>query len=64
MGIEMAMPVPSNYKNGVILFERNDKYESLYEACVLSELPHYLIREDSLRFLYDALLWDGWCSPE
>ena len=54
LGIGMAMPGPFRYKDGVALFEGNDKYESLYEICVLSEFPDYLDKNVPLRFLNDA----------
>lgn len=54
LGIGMAMPGPFRYKKGIALFERNGKYESLHQACVPSELSHYLVKDLSLRFLNDA----------
>lgn len=54
IGIGVAMPGPFHYKDGVALFERNDKYESLYGINVKRELPEYLNKEVPLRFLNDA----------
>ena len=54
LGIGMAIPGPFRYRDGIALFERNDKYESLYEACLSSDLPKYLNKDVPLRFLNDA----------
>ncbi len=54
LGIGIAMPGPFKYKDGIALFKRNDKYESLYGVSVLEELPAYLESTAPLRFLNDA----------
>lgn len=55
MGIGIAMPGPFQYKTGIAMFERNDKYESLHKVSIASELPKYLNGENiSIRFLNDA----------
>lgn len=55
LGIGMAMPGPFEYKKGVALFEKNDKYESLFGVPVGKEFPKYLSNKDlKLRFLNDA----------
>lgn len=54
LGVGIAMPGPFRYKDGVALFERNDKYEALYGVCVRDELPEYLSRPLPIRFLNDA----------
>lgn len=54
LGVGIAMPGPFRYKEGIALFERNDKYESLYGVSVLDELPKYFSRELPVRFLNDA----------
>ncbi len=55
IGIGFAMPGPFNYKTGTALFKGNDKYESLYEVSIASELPKYLlIKNIPIRFLNDA----------
>ncbi|RAV30896.1 ROK family protein [Sinomicrobium soli] len=53
-GVGMAMPGPFRYKEGIACFEGNDKYEQLYGVSVLNELPGYLDKDVSLRFLNDA----------
>ncbi|MEH6703710.1 MULTISPECIES: ROK family protein [Galbibacter] len=54
-GISFAMPGPFKYKEGIAMFEINDKYEALYNVSVVEELPKYLSRQDlKLRFLNDA----------
>ena len=54
-GIGVAMPGPFQYKTGIALFERNDKYEALYGTCVQSELNNLLYKKDlPIRFLNDA----------
>ena len=54
LGVGIAMPGPFRYKEGVALFERNDKYETLYGVSVKEELPHYFSKELPIRFLNDA----------
>jgi glucokinase len=55
MGIGIAMPGPFQYKTGIAMFERNDKYESLHKVSISSELPKYLNGKNiSIRFLNDA----------
>lgn len=54
-GIGFAMPGPFQYKNGIAMFQRNDKYEALYEVSVASELAMYLNQPElNMRFLNDA----------
>lgn len=55
LGIGLAMPGPFQYKTGIAMFERNDKYEALYEVSIVLELPKYLNKKDlPIRFLNDA----------
>ncbi len=54
LGVGIAMPGPFRYKEGVALFERNDKYETLYGVSVKDELPQYFSKELPIRFLNDA----------
>lgn len=55
IGIGFAMPGPFQYKTGKAMFEKNDKYESLYQVSVINELIPYLDNKNvSLRFLNDA----------
>ncbi|WP_308992374.1 ROK family protein [Mariniflexile litorale] len=55
IGIGFAMPGPFQYKIGKAMFEKNDKYESLYQVSVVNELIHYLDHKKvELRFLNDA----------
>tara|TARA_R110000796_G_scaffold67449_5_gene154870 strand:+ start:143863 stop:144786 length:924 start_codon:yes stop_codon:yes gene_type:complete len=55
IGIGFAMPGPFQYKTGKAMFEKNDKYESLYQVSVVNELIDYLdTKKVSLRFLNDA----------
>ena len=55
IGIGIAMPGPFQYKTGIAMFERNDKYESLHKVSIASELPKYLNGKIiSIRFLNDA----------
>lgn len=55
IGIGFAMPGPFQYKTGKAMFEKNDKYESLYQVSVVNELVNYLDTiKVSLRFLNDA----------
>ena len=49
--ISFAIPGPFQYKNGIAMFEINDKYENLYQVSVSDELPTYL-KEDSVEFRY------------
>tara|TARA_R110000868_G_scaffold98706_5_gene271824 strand:+ start:26945 stop:27868 length:924 start_codon:yes stop_codon:yes gene_type:complete len=55
IGIGFAMPGPFQYKIGKAMFEKNDKYESLYQVSVVNELVYYLDHKKvALRFLNDA----------
>jgi len=55
MGIGIAMPGPFQYKTGIAMFDRNDKYESLHKVSIVSELPKYLNGKNiPIRFLNDA----------
>jgi len=55
MGIGIAMPGPFQYKTGIAMFERNDKYELLHKVSIASELPKHLNGSNlSIRFLNDA----------
>lgn len=54
VGVGIAMPGPFRYKDGIALFERNDKYEALYGVSVRDELPEYLFKPLPIRFLNDA----------
>lgn len=55
IGIGFAMPGPFHYKEGIAMFEINDKYESLYGVCIKEELPKYLNKKNiPLRFFNDA----------
>ncbi|NRB47239.1 MAG: ROK family protein [Saprospiraceae bacterium] len=54
-GIGFAMPGAFNYREGVALYEGNDKYEALYGTNVKDTFPAYLDRpETPIRFLNDA----------
>jgi glucokinase len=53
--IGFAMPGPFHYKTGLAMFERNDKYESLYKVSIPDELAKYLNHPNvDYRFLNDA----------
>src|SRR5690606_16087452 len=55
VGIGFAMPGPFRYKEGIAMFEVNDKYESLYGVSIVEELPKYLDHPNlPLRFFNDA----------
>lgn len=55
IGIGFAMPGPFRYKEGIAMFEVNDKFESLYNVSIAEELPKYLLKKDlPLRFFNDA----------
>src|SRR5690606_29848133 len=55
VGIGFAMPGPFRYKEGIAMFEVNDKFESLYGVSIKEELPQYLDSKDlPLRFFNDA----------
>lgn len=55
VGIGFAMPGPFRYKEGIAMFEVNDKFESLYGISVVAELPKYLHDKNlQLRFFNDA----------
>lgn len=63
VGIGFAMPGPFQYKTGTAMFEKNDKYESLYKVSVTEEFSPYLTQQDiSLRFLNDASSFALGCS--
>ncbi len=50
-----AMPGPFHYKTGLAMFERNDKYENLYNVSIPEELKKYIKSADlDFRFLNDA----------
>lgn len=55
-GIGFAMPGPFDYANGIALFERVEKYESLFGVNVSAELRKQLQLDDSLplRYINDA----------
>ena len=53
--IGFAMPGPFHYKTGLAMFERNDKYESLFNVSIPNELSKYIDAENvDFRFLNDA----------
>lgn len=55
LGIGFAMPGPFRYKEGIAMFEVNDKFETLYNVSVAEELPKYLLDGNlPLRFFNDA----------
>lgn len=54
LGVGIAMPGPFKYKEGIALFNRNDKYEALYGISIKNELPEYFTRKLPIRFLNDA----------
>tara|TARA_R110002051_G_scaffold324970_1_gene424891 strand:+ start:68696 stop:69619 length:924 start_codon:yes stop_codon:yes gene_type:complete len=55
ISIGFAMPGPFQYKEGRAMFEKNDKYESLYDVSVVDEFVDYLDQKNvELRFLNDA----------
>jgi glucokinase len=51
-GIGFAMPGPFDYPNGIALFERVEKYESLYGLNIGEELRKRLGLEESVPFRY------------
>jgi glucokinase len=51
-GIGFAMPGPFDYPNGIALFERVEKYESLYGVNVTEELRKRLGLDDNTPFRY------------
>jgi glucokinase len=51
-GIGFAMPGPFDYRNGIALFERVDKYESLYGVNVSEELRKRLRLDNAVPFRY------------
>lgn len=54
-GVGIAMPGPFKYKTGIAMFEKNDKYEALYNISVSQELSKILsIPHLDIRFLNDA----------
>ena len=53
--ISFAIPGPFQYKNGIAMFETNDKYENLYQVSITDELPAFLNGNDlDFRYLNDA----------
>lgn len=55
VGIGFAMPGPFRYKEGIAMFEVNDKFEALYGLSIADELPGYLDTKDlPMRFFNDA----------
>jgi len=53
--IGFAMPGPFHYKTGIAMFERNDKYESLFNISIPNELAkHINCSNIEFRFLNDA----------
>lgn len=55
IGIGFAMPGPFQYKSGMAMFEKNNKYESLYQVSVVNEFLQYLdYKKVELRFFNDA----------
>lgn len=55
-GIGFAMPGPFDYPNGIALFERVEKYESLYGVNVIDEMMKRLNleKDTQIRFINDA----------
>lgn len=54
-GLGVAIPGPFDYENGIGLYERNDKYEALYNVNVFKELTEYIEGPGiPLHFLNDA----------
>jgi glucokinase len=51
-GIGFAMPGPFDYPNGIALFERVEKYESLYGVNVSAELRQRLQLDENVHFRY------------
>ncbi len=51
-GIGFAMPGPFDYSNGIALFERVEKYESLYKINISEELRSRLGLADVVQFRY------------
>jgi glucokinase len=51
-GIGFAMPGPFDYLNGIALFERVEKYESLYRVNVSAGLRNRLQLDDTIPFRY------------
>ncbi len=55
VGIGCAMPGAFNYREGIALFEGNDKYESLHNINVKKEFAAYLnLQQPEIRFINDA----------
>lgn len=53
--ISFAMPGSFQYKNGIAMFETNDKYENLYQVSITDELPAFLDGNDfNFRYQNDA----------
>jgi glucokinase len=55
-GIGFAMPGPFDYPNGIALFERVEKYESLYGISIIEEMIKRLglDKDTQIRFINDA----------
>lgn len=54
-GIGFGIPGSFNYKKGIALYERNDKYEQLHNVDVKNEFAKYIEAENvQLRFMNDA----------
>lgn len=55
LGVGIAIPGPFDYAKGIGKYERNDKYESLYNVSVIDGLAREIQNEEiKLRFLNDA----------
>lgn len=52
LGIGFAMPGPFDYVNGIALFERVEKYESLYGVNVVKEMQSRLGVTDRVKFRF------------
>lgn len=53
-GIGFAMPGPFNYKEGIAMFEGNDKYEHLYGVHIASALQPLIAENLKFRYQNDA----------
>ncbi len=54
IGIGFAMPGPFDYRNGIALFEGNDKYDALYGVDVERALASHFAGPPPMRFINDA----------
>ncbi len=55
LGVGIAIPGPFDYANGIGKYERNDKYESLYNVSIIDGLAREIQNSNiKLRFLNDA----------